>query len=93
MYFPECVERHKTKAARAQARLRYILMQLALRVGRDSLRGLASYVGVEHSTISKAIKKGQCSDALAIRIETKFTRDVIRHEHLRDPLTIEATQQ
>ena len=92
MQFPQWVLKTRGKKNQASARLRYILVALALQLNqRASLRGVSKFAGCDHSTLSYYVKQGAFSENMALQLEKKFGADVVRHEWLTDPLSI-ATQ-
>jgi hypothetical protein len=93
MRFPLWVDgKRMSKAARASARLKYMLSMLAAHVdGRQSMRALGDRVGLNHSTLSLYIRRGSFSESAARKIEEKIGRETIPFEYLVAPLDIAAT--
>lgn len=92
MQFPDWVDDPKlTDNERASNRLRYMIAYAGTKLtGRGTLRAVAKLAKLDHSTLAYAIKRGQCSAAVALQLEEAAGRDLLRHEFLRRPLEIEA---
>lgn len=90
MQFPETDRKPRlSQRERASQRIRYLFIRAALHVGqRGSVRGLARAIGMNHSTLHKAIDDGYCSPNVAIKIEELCSRKHTPHEWLRRPLDI-----
>lgn len=90
MQFPPWADApNLSKKKRASLRLRFLISQLAIHATqRTSHRALATAVGVDHSTISKAIRDGAFTHYTANLIETSLGRKHVRAEWLVDPLSI-----
>lgn len=89
MEFPKWVDSPRSKKARAANRLKYILTVIANQTtGRPTMRALSEHVGLDHSTLSTHIRRGAFPKKSATLIEAKLGRDVVKHEHLMDPLSI-----
>lgn len=89
MIFPPFVDKNKTKAGRASARLRYILVKLSVEhTGRHSMRGLAEVVGLDHSTLSTYIRKGGFSETAAFRVFHSIPNCPVTIEELMNPMLI-----
>lgn len=71
MQIPHFVEvGRKTKKAKASARLKFVLANLAAQhTSRSSMRALADKIGMDHSTLSTYIRRGYFSEPAAKRIE------------------------
>ena len=90
MDIPSWVEKGKrTDRQRASARLKYVMMTMASRhTPRHSIRGLAELVGMNHSTLSIYIRRGECSAAAAQRIVEKLNDSGLTTTMLTDPMSI-----
>lgn len=90
MQFPHWADApNLSKKRRASMRLRYLISTLALQATqRTSHRALAAKVGIDHSTISKAVRDGGFSHYSAALIENTLGRQHVRAEWLTDPLSI-----
>lgn len=94
MHIPKRVEKGlRTKAEKAVARLRYVMAILAARhTERNSLRNLAEMLGVDHSTISIYVRRGEFSQKAAERIVQKLAEKTgdktLTASMLTDPLSI-----
>lgn len=92
MQIPHFVEAgRKTKKAKASARLKYVLSNLAAQhTSRSSMRALGDLVGLDHSTLSAYIRRGSFSEPAAKRIEDRLGLDSdITAAELMDPMTME----
>lgn len=91
MLFPKWADGPRmTKAERASGRLQFLVQTLALEhTGRSSLRSLAAAVGLEHSTISKAVNQGAFSEKSALQIAHRLKPRIVTAEMLMDPLSID----
>lgn len=90
MHIPKWVEKGlRTKADKAVARLKYVTASLAARhTERNSVRGLAEMVGLDHSTISIYIRRGKFSQKAADLIVQKLGDKTLTATMLTDPLSI-----
>ena len=89
MIFPAFIDNNKTVKQRATARLRYVLATLAVRAsGRHSMRGLAQFLELDHSTLSTYVRRGGCSKPTASLILKKIPDCPVTVEQLMWPLTI-----
>ena len=90
MYIPAWVEKDKrSQSAKRTARLKFIINGLAARfTSRGSIRAFGLFVGVDHSTISGYIRKGEFSEAAAKTIIAKVGDPTLTVEMLTDPLSI-----
>ena len=90
MKIPQSVDRqNRTKAARASARLRFMLRFVAVQhTHRASMRALGELVGLDHSTLSTYIRVGKFSESAAKRICDKVGHDTISVEMLVNPLSL-----
>lgn len=93
MQIPHFVEAgRKTKKAKASARLKYVLANLAAQhTSRSSMRALADKVGLDHSTISTYIRRGSFSEPAALRIQEAMVAEGsdITAADLIDPMRME----
>lgn len=92
MKFPTWTRRTGlTRQERAAKRLRYIVYRLAIEVCETpTIRALAERGGIDHATISCALRAGRFSEELAARFEAAFGRKLVRKDELIDPLAIES---
>ena len=89
MKFPQWVIRTRGKKYQASARLRYIIMNVAVQLNhRASLHAVAEFVKCDHSTLAYYVKQGHFSPTMAQQMEAKLGSDIIRAEWLTDPLSI-----
>lgn len=90
MNIPQWVEKGlRKKADRAAARLKYVFGVLAARhTSRNSVRGLAEMVCLDHSTISIYIRRGQFSERAANLIVRKLGEKDVTATMLTDPMSI-----
>lgn len=80
----------KTNKAKATARLKFILTNLAARhTGRASLRALADRVGLDHSTLSVYTRAGAFSEKAASTFVANLNDPMITVEVLTKPLEVE----
>jgi hypothetical protein len=92
MLIPAFVEAgRKTKKAKASARLKFVLTNLAAQhTSRSSMRALANLVGLDHSTLSTYIRRGSFSKPAADRIEERIGAvSNITAAELIDPMIME----
>ncbi len=86
--FPSWVRRIKDADRQRAARLRYILFHVMLEVdGNLRLTTLARSIGYDHSSLACALRRGRMSYEMAFGIQEFFGRNVVRYEHLMDPMT------
>lgn len=77
----------------ASNRLYYLLSCAALQVDRRAhLSALAEHCGTSRQNLHFQIMRGRCSQRVAEAVERLAGREVVRKEHLTDPLEIVATQ-
>lgn len=89
MQFPDWVEQKQTALEKAEARLRFMMTNIAIQqTGKGTLRAFAELVGIDHSTLAYSLKRGYCTSAVATRIEDKLGREIAPNEHFRKPLEI-----
>ena len=90
MNIPSWVERGlRSKEAKRRARLKFIINNLAARfTSRGSVRQLGVILGVDHSTISGYIQKGEFSEAAATKIVAKVADPTLTVKMLTDPMSI-----
>ena len=91
MLFPKWADAPRmSKSERASGRLQFLVQTLALEhTGRSSLRSLANAVGLEHSTISKAVNQGSFSEKSALQIVHRLKPRIVTPEMLMNPMTID----
>lgn len=90
MHIPAWVEKDKRSLnAKRTARLKFIINNLASRfTSRSSIRAFGLFVGVDHSTISGYIRKGEFSETAANAIIAKVADPEITVEMLTNPMSI-----
>jgi hypothetical protein len=89
MRFPNWVDDYEDDATRACARLRFLMTNIAHDLtGRGTLRQFAKLVDIDHSTLAYSVRRGECSEASAMKIEEKLGRKVAPNEYFRKPLEI-----
>lgn len=94
MHFPVWIDQGKTDDERARCRLKYLLARVGLELfGCSSLRGLASNIGIDHSTLFNSIKRGYFTSPTAMQIEAAVGRKNLRSEHLCKPLEIKTAPE
>lgn len=90
MNIPDHILRGKrSKADKSSAILKFVILNLAAQhTDRASVRSLAKRVGLEHSTISIYIRRGQFSPAAAERIVRELAVTDVKPDHLINPLAL-----
>lgn len=88
MHIPPWIDNpRRSRAERAQLRLKFMLSQAALRKwGHTSIHVLATHAKCNHSSIFNAINRGYFTEQMAQSIEQVFGRAELPHEWLVDPL-------
>ena len=91
MIIPTWVERgQRTKAEKKRARLKFLINSLAARFTTGgSIRQFGTFVGLDHSTISGYIQKGEFSESAATTIVAKVNDPMITVAMLRDPMQMQ----
>jgi len=91
MKFPKWVEPPRTnKATRASNRLRYLLKRIAIeRNAEGSLKKMCHEIGIDHSSLACAVRRGYCSERQALLIQDLIGADHTPWRYLRYPLDIE----
>lgn len=91
MVFPAWVNKARSNKAKASARLRYIIIRLAIEHSASaSVRAMCDSAGLcRHSVVALYISKGAFSQRLAEKFEQHFGSDIITAAALMDPLSIE----
>lgn len=91
MYFPRWVETKKTEEERASARLKFIILTLALHNGsRPTLRSFGEAIKINHTLLWKFIDAGSFSRATSAKIIKATGTKLVTVEDLVYPLEIKA---
>lgn len=93
MYFPKWVETPKTEQERASARLKFIILLLALHAGaRPTLRSFGEKIDMNHTLLWKLINAGSFSRPAATKVIKATGTKLVTVDDLVYPLEIKATK-
>lgn len=92
MKFPNWTRRTGlSRLERSAKRLRYLVYRLAIEVlETPTIRGLGDKAGIDHSSISCALRTGRFTPEMAEKFEKAFGRKLVRKEDLINPLAVES---
>lgn len=92
MKFPQWTRRTGlTRQERSAKRLRYLIYRLAIEVCETpTIRDLGAKAGIDHSSISYALRTGRCTEDMAEKFEKAFGRKLVRKQDLVNPLAVES---
>lgn len=92
MKFPTWTRRTGlTRQERSAKRLRYLIYRLAIEVCETpTIRALGDKAGIDHSSISCALRTGRLTAEMADKFEKAFGRKLVNKAAFLDPLNVES---